>query len=65
MSGGQGSASGNHSPGPGLGNGELLSKTNLYIRGLTQNMTDKDLYAMCQRLALSAYALQCQTLGIC
>ncbi|GFU37407.1 protein alan shepard [Trichonephila clavipes] len=32
-------ASGNHS--------EQLSKTNLYIRGLTHNTTDKDLYSLC------------------
>ncbi|GIY54391.1 hypothetical protein CDAR_89741 [Caerostris darwini] len=32
-------ASGNHS--------EQLSKTNLYIRGLTHNTTDKDLYNLC------------------
>jgi hypothetical protein len=27
--------------------GEQLSKTNLYIRGLSQNTTDKDLVQMC------------------
>lgn len=29
------------------GSGEQLSKTNLYIRGLTNNTTDKDLLSMC------------------
>ncbi|XP_063233084.1 protein alan shepard isoform X2 [Bacillus rossius redtenbacheri] len=51
-----GSQSGTHStslsnnlgPGqPGLAGGEQLSKTNLYIRGLNQNTTDKDLVNMC------------------
>ncbi len=29
--------------------GEKLSKTNLYIRGLTSNTTDDDLVVMCQQ----------------
>ena len=28
---------------------EQLSKTNLYIRGLSQNTTDKDLVSMCSQ----------------
>ncbi|XP_049862882.1 protein alan shepard isoform X2 [Schistocerca gregaria] len=39
--GGSGSASSN--------SGEQLSKTNLYIRGLSQNTTDKDLVNMCSQ----------------
>jgi len=27
---------------------QALSQTNLYIRGLTQNTTDDDLYSLCQ-----------------
>lgn len=38
------SLSNNMGPGPA---GEQLSKTNLYIRGLNQNTTDKDLVQMC------------------
>ncbi|XP_063233086.1 protein alan shepard isoform X4 [Bacillus rossius redtenbacheri] len=42
------SLSNNLGPGqPGLAGGEQLSKTNLYIRGLNQNTTDKDLVNMC------------------
>ena len=29
----------------------FTSKTNLYIRGLNENTTDKDLYEMCKKLA--------------
>ena len=32
-----------------VGDGGELSKTNLYIRGLSQNTTDKDLIAMCSQ----------------
>ncbi|XP_066995646.2 protein alan shepard [Anabrus simplex] len=35
--------------GGGGGGGEQLSKTNLYIRGLNQNTTDKDLVNMCSQ----------------
>ncbi|KAK3927921.1 Protein alan shepard [Frankliniella fusca] len=34
--------------GGGGGAGDQLSKTNLYIRGLNQNTSDKDLVTMCQ-----------------
>jgi len=27
---------------------QALSRTNLYIRGLTQNTTDEDLYSLCE-----------------
>lgn len=37
------SQSSNHSQ-----SGEQLSKTNLYIRGLGKNTTDKDLLALCE-----------------
>jgi len=30
------------------GTEQALSHTNLYIRGLTQNTTDEDLYSLCQ-----------------
>ena len=36
-----------HGGGGGGGGGEQLSKTNLYIRGLQQGTTDKDLVTMC------------------
>ena len=43
------SASSGHSHSPGCGV-EQLSKTNLYIRGLTPETKDHDLYGMCERL---------------
>ncbi|CAG2056177.1 unnamed protein product [Timema podura] len=42
---------GNSTGGSGTLGGESLSKTNLYIRGLTQNTTDRDLVTMCSRLS--------------
>lgn len=38
-----------HNGSPATPNGEQLSKTNLYIRGLTQDTTDKDLINMCSQ----------------
>lgn len=43
---GTGSGTGG-SPGSSSSTTEQLSKTNLYIRGLTQNTTDKDLFNLC------------------
>ena len=34
---------------PSSSGGEPLSKTNLYIRGLTPNTTDKDLVNLCHQ----------------
>ena len=36
-------------PGGGRGHGESLSRTNLYIRGLSPHTTDKDLINLCQK----------------
>lgn len=38
-----------HGPGGGRGHGESLSRTNLYIRGLSPHTTDKDLINLCQK----------------
>jgi len=48
-----GGASGSHTPSQNStgGGGDLLSKTNLYIRGLNPNTTDRDLVNLCQGLA--------------
>ena len=43
FNGGQGSPPG------GRGHGESLSRTNLYIRGLSPHTTDKDLINLCQK----------------
>ena len=39
------------------GHQHLLSRTNLYIRGLKPETTDKDLVTLCQQLVLSTYLL--------
>jgi len=36
---------------------QLLSRTNLYIRGLKPETTDKDLVTLCQQLVLTTYSL--------
>ena len=40
---------GHGSPPGGRGHGESLSRTNLYIRGLSPHTTDKDLINLCQK----------------
>lgn len=35
----------------------FTSKTNLYIRGLNENTTDKDLYEMCKKLVLLLFLI--------
>nr|CAD7398012.1 unnamed protein product [Timema cristinae] len=52
---------GNSTGGSGTLGGESLSlsKTNLYIRGLTQNTTDRDLVTMCSREQLILYIETC------
>lgn len=51
LGGGNNGSSGGNNSGNGSSNSGLsadqLSRTNLYIRGLTQNTTDKDLLALC------------------
>ena len=55
VGGGGGGNNNNHSsssPGAIPGAGDQLSRTNLYIRGLPQNTSDKDLLQLCGRCVL-------------
>ena len=47
--GGGGGSPPSHSGGMAAKQGESLSRTNLYIRGLSPHTTDKDLINLCQK----------------
>ena len=58
-SGGSASSGGSSSGGGGGSSsgqgGEQLSRTNLYIRGLSPDTTDKDLVSMCKRFKIIGF----------
>lgn len=55
--GGGGGGGGSSGGGGGGGGGEQLSKTNLYIRGLKPDTSDKDLVQLCQQSVNSVKSL--------
>jgi hypothetical protein len=65
--GGEGGGGSSSSGGGGGGGGEQLSKTNLYIRGLKPDTSDKDLVTLCQQYGkiISTKAIIDQATGKC